>query len=424
VTKNRLRHHPWIRALLRDPLILPFYLPSLAIHLGHGLLSPILPLYAEGFGVSYAWVGAATSAEALGMLLTDLPCGLLLRRLGQKRAMLVGLVLLILTRTAIFWAGSIHQVFAYRLISGFGMALFSVARHDYISEHATVATRGRAMALFGGMMRVGMFVGPLAGGFIASGMGLRVPFLVSALVTFPAILFVIWFVAGQKDAPRKPQATAHSGHILPRPAHTGKSFWSMLREQSGVLIPAGLGQIFAQMIRSGRNTIIPLYAANVLGLDVGEVGLMLGIAAAVEMVMFLPAGWLMDGLGRKYSIVPSFTIQAVGMALVPLTGGFAGLVACSSIIGAGNGLSSGAMLTLGSDYAPEDARGEFLGVWRLIGDIGGTGGPAAVGIVGDLLALPAAALTLATASLLAALIFGLLLPETLQREPAVAARSS
>ena len=155
MTKNRLRHHPWIRALLRDPLVLPFYLPSLAIHLGHGLLSPVLPLYAESFGVSYAWVGAATSAEALGMLFTDLPCGLLLRRLGQKRAMLVGLVLLILTRIAIFWAGSIHQVFAYRLISGFGMALFSVARHDYISEHASVATRGRAMALFGGMMRGG-----------------------------------------------------------------------------------------------------------------------------------------------------------------------------------------------------------------------------------------------------------------------------
>jgi MFS family permease len=422
VTKNRLRDHPWIRALLRDPLILPFYLPSLAIHLGHGLLSPVLPLYAESFGVSYAWVGAATSAEALGMLLTDLPCGLLLRRLGQKRAMLVGLVLLILTRIAVSWAGSIHEVFAYRLISGFGMALFSVARHDYISEHASVATRGRAMALFGGMMRVGMFVGPLAGGFIAAGMGLRVPFLASALVTFPATLFVIRFVAGQKEEKRQPRAA--TGAASPRRVQTGSPFWSMLREQSGVLVPAGLGQIFAQMIRSGRNTIIPLYAANVLGLDVGEVGLMLGIAAAVEMVMFLPAGWLMDGLGRKYSIVPSFTIQAVGMALVPLTSGFSGLVACASLIGAGNGLSSGAMLTLGSDYAPEDARGEFLGVWRLIGDVGGTGGPAAVGIVGDLLALPAAALTLATASLLAALIFGLLLPETLQRDPIQVASSN
>ncbi len=419
MTKNRLRDHPWIRALLRDPLVLPFYLPSLAIHLGHGLLSPVLPLYAESFGVSYAWVGAATSAEALGMLLTDLPCGLLLRRLGQKRAMLAGLVLLIVTRIAMSWAGSIYEVFGYRLFSGFGMALFSVARHDYISEHASVATRGRAMALFGGMMRVGMFVGPLAGGFIAGGMGLRVPFLVSALVTFPATLFVIWFVAGQKAQPAKAQQAGH-----PHPAETGSLFWRMLREQSGVLVPAGLGQIFAQMIRSGRNTIIPLYAANVLGLDVAEVGLMLGIAAAVEMVMFLPAGWLMDTLGRKFSVVPSFTIQAVGMALVPLTSGFSGLVACTSVIGAGNGLSSGAMLTLGSDYAPDDARGEFLGVWRLIGDVGGTGGPAVVGIVGDLLALPAAALTLATSSLLAALVFGLLLPETLQREPVRAASSN
>ncbi len=77
-------------------------------------------------------------------------------------------------------------------------------------------------------------------------------------------------------------------------------------------------------------------------------------------------------------------------------------------------------MTLGSDLAPEGARGEFLGVWRLIGDIGGTAGPAAVGFVAAALALPAAALTLAVSGVLACLTFGLLLPETLEREPQAA----
>ncbi len=67
------------------------------------------------------------------------------------------------------------------------------------------------------------------------------------------------------------------------------------------------------------------------------VGLLMGIAAAVEMVMFAPAGWLMDHLGRKAAIVPSFTIQAVGMAFIPLTGDFVGLLACATAIGLGNG---------------------------------------------------------------------------------------
>jgi MFS family permease len=188
-----------------------------------------------------------------------------------------------------------------------------------------------------------------------------------------------------------------------------------LKSQYRLLIPAGLGQVFAQTIRVGRTAIIPLYAADVIGLDVEAIGLLTTIAAGLEMTMFYPAGWVMDNLGRKWAVVPSFAIQALAMACVPLTHSFAGLLICTSIIGLANGLSSGSMMTLGADLAPSYLRGEFLGVWRLIGDVGGTGGPAIVGGVADLVTLPAAALSMSVAGLLAALVFGLLLPETLKR---------
>ncbi len=415
-SKNRRPRHPFVQALLRDPLVLPFYVPSVAIFLGYGLLIPVLPYYAQSFDVSYGWVGAVTSAQALGMLLTDLPSGLVLHRLGQRRAMLLGMLVMIVSTIAFVWAGSIQEAFVYRLVSGFGVALFGVARHAYISEHAAVASRGRAMALFGGLNRVGKFIGPLIGGFAAAAWGLRMPFLLSGLISVPAVLCVLFFVPARRGSTEVPgtatvrPVAGHRAHRLP--------FRQMLREQAGVLVPAGLGQIFVQMIRTGRDTIIPLYASGVIGLTVEQVGLLVGIAAAVEMMMFLPAGWVMDNLGRKVSLVPSFGIQAVGMALVPLTGGFGGLLACATTIGLANGLSSGAMMTVGADLAPPDARGEFLGVWRLVGDLGGTAGPSAVGFVADALALPAAALTMAASGLAATLIFGFLLPETLtQDEP-------
>jgi MFS family permease len=416
---KRIRsRHPWVQALLRDPLILPFYIPSLVTFLGHGILSPVLPLYAEDFGASYAWVGAFMSAQALGMLLTDLPSGLLLRRMGLRRATLLGLVIMVTMEIAYFWAGSIHEAFAYRLFSGFGSALFGVARHAYVTEQASVASRGRALALFGGLIRAGRFIGPPLGGFVAARWGMRVPFLVAGIVGTPAILMVLLFL--RKDAPLHTDISGRSGPpVHPSPGR----LLPMLRGQASLLLPASVGQIFVQMIRSGREVVIPLYAASVVGLDVGQVGLLLGIASAVEMVMFLPAGWLMDNMGRKYALIPSFSIQAVAMACVPLTGTFGGLLACATAIGLGNGLTSGAMMVLGSDLAPPKARAEFLGVWRLIGDIGGTAGPAAVGFVADALALPMAALAMAASALAAALIFGFSLPETLKREQEVAAGS-
>ncbi len=408
--KDRLLRNPYLRQLLRDPLVLPFYVPSVILFLGIGIMIPVLPLYAEDFGVSYAWVGAVLSAQALGTLLSDLPCGLLLRRLGHKRAMLLGMGVMVFLVIALSWARSAHEAFVYRLFSGFGVALFGVARHAYISERASIANRGRAMALFGGLMRVDRLIGPLIGGFIAAASGLRLPFVVAGLISLPAIACVVLFVPDRETIETRTSSEPES-----RPS--GAPLQRVLRRQAGVLIPAGLAQIFVQMIRSGRDTVIPLYAVNIIGLDVGQVGLLMGIAAAVEMLMFMPAGWIMDNLGRKFAFVPSFGIQSLAMAAVPLTGNFAGLLACATAIGLGNGLSSGGMMTLGADLAPSDARGEFLGVWRLIGDVGGTGGPAAVGFVADALALPAAALTLAAAGMSGTLIIAFLLPETLKREP-------
>ena len=100
----------------------------------------------------------------------------------------------------------------------------------------------------------------------------------------------------------------------------------------------------------------------------------------------------MDHLGRKYAILPSFLIQALGMFLLPFTHSFGTLLAAAMLIALGNGIGSGSMMTIGADLAPKESRGEFLGLWRLIGDVGNAGGPIVVGQVADLLTLPMAAL--------------------------------
>ena len=52
-----------------------------------------------------------------------------------------------------------------------------------------------------------------------------------------------------------------------------------------------------------------------------------------------------------------------------------------ALIAAGNGLGAGIVMTLGADAAPVDGRSQFLGAWRLCGDIGNTGGPLLVSAV-------------------------------------------
>jgi len=395
------------QTILRDPLILPVYVPSLIFAFCQGLLAPVLPLYAVDFGVSYGLVGLVLAGEPLGRLLSDVPLGIFLRRLGQKRAMLIGVALVALSTIGLFWAPSIIQAFVFQLMMGFGVALFSIARHAYLAETIIITSRGRAIALFGGVNRIGKFSGPAVGGLIAAAYGLRMPFLVFAGACTIVFIVLLIFVRKKKVA---------DDTLLPTANLPGNHLLVTLKHNYGVLLTAGSGQIFAQMIRAGREVIIPLYAADVLGLDVKSIGLIISVAAAIDMSLFYPAGLLMDRLGRKFAIVPSFLLQGLGMALVPFTGGFGSLLAAAGLIGFGNGLGSGTMMTLAADLAPAETRGELLGLWRLIGDAGFSGGPLVVGSVAGWVTLQTAAQVMAGAGFMAVLVFVLLVPETLKKQ--------
>jgi MFS family permease len=174
--------------------------------------------------------------------------------------------------------------------------------------------------------------------------------------------------------------------------------------------------MLAQMVRTGPSVLFPLYGADVLGLDVAAIGAVLSTGAAVDMTLFYQTGVIMDRYGRKFAIIPSFLLQGIGLALIPLTHSFAGLALVAGLVGLGNGLGSGVMLTLGADLAPPASRGEFLGMWRLIGDTGSTVGPIIGGAIAGWLALPIAAVVMGSSGMLSSLIFATLVPETNRRE--------
>jgi MFS family permease len=341
------------------------------------------------------------------MLITDIPSGMIMRWLGQRRAMIVGLGLVVLSSLALFWARAIPEALIYRIISGVGFSVFGVSRHTYIAENAVIGVRGRAVALFGGINRIGRFSGPAIGGMIGGALGLRVPFLVTGALISLALLLVFWMV------PRTPATQNWTQQSL---RSYIQELWTTAKDQYRILTTVGLGQLFAQMVRTGRDALIPLYGADVLGLDVSQIGWIGSFASAIDMLLFYPVGMIMDRWGRKYAIVPSFIVQGIGLSLIPLTSGFSSLAAVAGLIGFGNGLGSGTMMTLGADLAPEDARGEFLGMWRLIGDVGFMLGPSVAGVVAAALALPAAALVMGSSGVVASMIFLLLVPETIKRK--------
>jgi MFS family permease len=79
-------------------------------------------------------------------------------------------------------------------------------------------------------------------------------------------------------------------------------------------------------------------------------------------------------------------------------------------------LTSGNMQTLGADIVPERGRGQFIGVWMLIGQVGITIAPWAMGTLSVGYGYAAAFLAFAVSAAGASLIVGTQVPETVKRK--------
>jgi MFS family permease len=169
--------------------------------------------------------------------------------------------------------------------------------------------------------------------------------------------------------------------------------WSILAEHRKVLATLGAGVLFVMVARASRQAIIPLWAEH-QGLDATTTSIIFGIAAGVDMLLFYPGGAIMDRFGRMWVALPAMIVMGAGFLLLPLSGTAVtvGLVAC--LMGLGNGISSGIVLTLGADVAPDEGRRQFLGGWRLCTDIGVIAGPGLISLVSLVLPLGAAAIAL------------------------------
>ncbi len=366
------------------------------------MLVTTIPLFAADFGVTSTLIAVAVSAAGLGTLFMDIPAGAFLHRIGLRRAMLTGSGMVAVSTCLIALPiVGFEATIALRVIAGIGTALWGISRHAYIAESIPVSERGQALSMFGGLQRLGTLGGPAVGGILIELAGARVSFLASGLMAAVAFGVALALI---------PENSAGIRRLSTR--HRWLTVRRTVVDNRRDLAAAAAAQTFAQMIRAGRMLIIPLYGYTYLDLSSGQVGAILTVASIFDVVMSIPAGLTMDRFGRKASMVPSFAIMGVGVALIPLTDSFWSLLAASALIGFGNGFGAGSMMTLGADLAPKGATGEFLGLWRVIGDIGMVTGPLLVGVLADVLDLEGSAYALSAVGFGAALIIVFLVRET------------
>ncbi|MFC7528341.1 MFS transporter [Actinoplanes sp. GCM10030250] len=393
------------------------YLPSAVYSTGFGAVIPVIVPSATGLGASLATAAVVAGMIGIGQIAGSLPAGVLISRIGERRTMLAATGLAVPMLAACLLARTVVQLGAAVMLLGIAGAAWGVARHAYLTEAVRPDLRARAMSTLGGVGRIGTFAGPFLGAGAMHFAGLPGAYLVAiagvgagaALLTF--LPPMPHDTAGRERAGHDTTERESSGHRAghdtaghSRAGHVTSSqprLWSVIRDNARTLRTLGIGILLVGALRASRQTILPLWG-TALGLEPATIGLIYGLSGAVDMLLFYPAGRLMDRHGRRSAAVPAMTLLGVAHALLPLVSGATGLTVVAMLMGLGNGLSAGLVLTIGADVSPATGRAQFLGAWRLCADVGNGGGPLLIGAVTAAATLSAAALTVAGAGLLAA----------------------
>ena len=379
-------------------LIVPIYAPSVLAAIARGGALIALPLFALETGGGPALAAGVVGLRAAGTMAANLPSGYFASKFGDKVVMLAGLAILVAALGVLSGFASEVTLLISSFVLGIGSGSWIMARLLHITETVRLEQRGRVISILAGIERGGTLVGPVLAGVAIQTLGYRVVFVSVGVLFLVALLVVLWKTS--------------RAHVRRETRRTLRVIQVVFRFRD-TLLKGGSVMLFLSYLRNARMFLLPVWGATI-GLSPGEIGLVVSLSSAIDMAMFLPAGMILDHIGRKTNLIACLLLLSFATALLPLTSGFVTFLLVAMLAGLGNGFGTGIFMTLGGDFAPRFGRSEFLGVWRFMGDFGGVVSPFAIGSLAQATSMLVACMSSGALGCLGAILALVFIPETLK----------
>lgn len=358
---------------------------------GFGLITPVLPQFAQSFGVGATAASVVISAFAFFRLVSAPLGGRLVVRVGERPVYLTGLLLVSGSTAATAFASSYPQLLVFRSLGGIGSTMFTVSALALIVRLAPPTIRGRVSASWGSTFLLGAILGPVLGGLLG-GLGLRVPFLVYAVMLLLAALVVAVFI---RDV--------GTGAGTAAPTSPPLAVREALRDSA---YRASLGSAFVNGWGNFgvRNAILPLFAALVVDDAPWAAGTALAVFAVGNAAGLGLAGRGTDRFGRRPYVLAGLLLSGVATFLTGWSPGLWVLVALSVLAGLGAGVLNPAQQASVADViGRERSGGPALAAFSMAQDAGAIVGPVLAGVLVDQGSFPLAFAVTGAVTLLAAL---------------------
>ena len=343
--------------------------------IGFGIVLPILPLYAEGFGAGGFETGLLVSAYSLVQLVMAPLWGRLSDRVGRRPILILGLLGSAVAYFIFARADSLGVLFWSRIIGGIGGSTIPVAL-AYIADVTPPERRAGKMGLIGAAFGIGFVIGPLLGGPVLSPLSPGAPtvpgYTAAALCLINAVAAILWLPESRGEG----APTASSRFDL-------RAALTRVATSRQILLTLAAYLCITIAFSALQPTLSPL-ASERFAMGFSEAGLLFALLGTVSAIV---QGGIVRRLvprtGELKLLRASAVPFAAGLALIGLASETSLLLTGLVLLGIGYGGAIPSVLGLLSRAVEPERQGAVLGVGQSVGSLARVIGPSMAGYLFD-----------------------------------------
>jgi MFS transporter, DHA1 family, multidrug resistance protein len=340
--------------------------------LGVGIVSPLLPLYAEAMGATGVLLGMIFSSFTIARAVVIPFIGPLSDRRGRKLFLLIGFGGFTAATLGYILATTSFHLIITRTLQGATAGMMLPIARAYIGDLCPVGEEGRWQGIANAAFFGGFALGPLIGGPVAERYGYNTAFYIMGGICLLSFLLALRFVpeSGSPQAGRARQSTAE----LFRQVRAN----SMLRGLSFYRVGHALG-------RGCLMVFLPIFAASSLNIGVGLIGVLLACHHVLRAAVQPFSGNLADRFNRRTLLAIGALTHIIFFVLIPRDYGYWQLLTLVAFGGIAAGLAMPALTALYTEQGRKSGMGTAMSMETLAMAIGMGIGPIAGGAVADAL---------------------------------------
>lgn len=283
--------------------------------LGVGIVSPLMPIYAESLGATGIWLGVIFSGFSLARLILLPIIGRISDKKGRKRFILFGLSAYSVISLLYLLADSVYFLTVVRFIHGFASAFVVPIAMAYVGETRDHGKEATSMGTFNISLFLGMGAGPILGGFLKDAFGFSSVFYAMAGLSFLAFLITL-FLLPEKRIPGKTEVSVSFKKLFKNNIIKGLLFFRMT----------------TSMGRAALMVFLPLFASNI-NISASKIGILFTVDTFSNILLQRFFGRLADKYNRFHLIIIGSFAGSLVLLLLPFAHSFRELIFISALMG-------------------------------------------------------------------------------------------